>query len=268
MSLRPLVHREVPQEWQRQLAEISPPTTRFTWLRLRWEPGRPWEAPVERYMIDQMMPARMMTSEYHAGILEQLQRGLPPQGYYDEVLGRYVEEEHCLITTRAWHLYRETKCWASAFWVIQGSTGGHKYDFTPGEKKCLRLLGLSDEAPSPGDLPYAPFDERVIAKLEEHDMLKGLDTGLATSKRLLHGAQSSRVEAQEKALRERLVAFLKSQIDDVAADYDTSLSALDMPRRIISREENLAMERASEIAEQNYIEHGRTNGGASLILLP
>jgi hypothetical protein len=265
MSLRTLLHRDVPRDWETRLAELSPPTNRFTWLRLRWEPGVAWEEPVERFIIDQMMPARMMTSEFHKGILEQLERSTPPQGYYDQVLGRYVHEDHCLITTRAWELFRLTNCWATSFWVIQGSHGGHQWEFTAAEKKLLRFMGLPDEAPAPGDLPYAPFDERVVEKLIERDTLRELDAGLSRSRAVLAGAQSRRQERQERDVRERIAKLLRDQMADVGAEMDSALEAMGTARRIISREENIALEAASEQAEENYLTHGRTNGGLPII---
>jgi hypothetical protein len=258
--------REVPREWEQQLAEISPPTNRFTYLKLIWEQGYPWEV-CERYFVYQMMPARMMTSPFHAGILEQLERALPPQGYYDHTLGQYVEEANCLITTRAWKLYRETGCWGKPYWVIQGDKGGHKRWFTQVEKKFLRLVGLPDEPPEPGELPYAPFDDRVLAKLREHDVLQGDQSNLRRSQSLTHGFQSARTELLERELRQKLTAWLKDQAREIGPEYDDGLAAIDAPRQLIGREEQIAEERAAEIAEENYIETGQTNGGKPLTLL-
>jgi hypothetical protein len=61
--------RLVPPEWERQLAELSPPTNRFSWLKLVWEPGRP-DAVIERFIVYQMVPAHAVQTE----ILDQLQR--------------------------------------------------------------------------------------------------------------------------------------------------------------------------------------------------
>lgn len=258
--------REVPPEWEAQLAVISPPTNRFSYLKLVWEQGYPWEI-CERYMIYQMLPARVMTSPFHQGILEQLQRSDPPQGYYDKIKGEYVEEENCLITTRAWHLYRETKCWGKPYWVIQGDKGGHKRWFTQVERKFLRLAGLPDSPPEPGELPYAPFDERVLRQIEEHDLLQGMQSGLRHARAITEGTYSARVEAQEKELRLKLVGWLKGQVDDAAPDAHAGLVGLDGGRRPASVKEQVAAEEAAETAEENYVETGRTNGGKRLILL-
>lgn len=271
VRLRKIVHRDVPKEWSDRLAELSPPTNKFSWLKLIWEPGYPWEI-VERYMIYQMVPRHGIP----LGFLEQLEHALPPSqmgNYYDKHMewvdergvsrrGQFVRNPDCIITERAWHLYRETRCWGRPFWVIQGNEGGHKRWFSPNEKKFLKMAGLPIDSPPPGDLPYADFDERVMKRLEEWDLLRGQHGTLRRSKTLLHGAYSSRYEADERRFREAFVKWLADQVTELDPEGITkSLMKMDSPRVDM---DDAKLQRMQEQAEQNFIEHGRTHGGLQL----
>jgi hypothetical protein len=276
-ALRKLHQREVPVSWEKRLAEISPRTNRFTWLKLVWEPGFPWEEPVERYMLMQMTPAHAV-DQY---VLEQLEHPLPPSemgNYWDphmkwvddadgsERIGLFVRNPDCLITEQAYWLYRETGAWAKRYWVIQGDKGGHKYRFTQVEQRLLRFMNLPTDPPVPGTLPYAPFDERVIAQMELLDMLKGLHGGLKRQRALLAGAMGTRRDADERKLREMVMVHLKEQAEQVGDDVHKALLKLDAPRRQRGSEQR-DLEAASEIAEENFLETGRTNGGKKIHLL-
>lgn len=273
-TLRKLHFREVPKEWEDRLAEHSPPTNRFSWLKLVWEPGYPWEAPVERYMLMQMIPAHAVEPY----VLEQLEDPHPPSmhgNYYDahltwtdetgaERIGKFVNNPDCLITEQAWRLFRETRCWGKRYWVMQGEKGGHKYRFTKVEQQMLRLLKLPTEPPEPGTLPYAPFDDRVLAQLEKLDMLKGVHGGLRRQKAILAGAHSERYEESERALRAAVMGMLKEQVEQIAGDVHQALMKLDAPRTR-DGDAQRDMEEQSEIAEDNWIRTGQTNAGLSLL---
>lgn len=260
-ALRNPVMKEVPKEWESRLAEFSPQTNRFTWLKIIWEQGYEWE-PVERWLLYSMVPRHGIPE----GFLEQLEHPLPPSqmgNYYDKIKGEFVRNPDCVITERAYWLYRETKCWGRPFWVIQGDEGGHKRWFSPVEKKFLKLAGLPPEPPAPGDLPYAEFDDRVMKRLQEWDLMKGIHSGLRRKKSLLHGLYSSRVEADERAFREQLVKWLAEQVTALDGEKITkALMRLDAPR---SKDDPKEMERMQETAEQNFIETGNTYGGMKLL---
>lgn len=274
---------DVPAEWERQLAELSPRSDRFVWLKLIWEQGYPWEI-IERYMIYEMIPERVMlaggrngkASLLHANVLEQLRHPLPPSqmgNYFDVHLnngeGEFVLNPDCLITERAWHLYRATGCWGRPYWVIQGEKGGHKRWFSDVESKLLRAKGLPPRPPEPSELPYAPFDERVRAQLVKHDVLKGRHDGLARQRTLLHGAHSARHAAEARAVREELVKWLTEQVSEFAPEAHRALKALDMgPRRgPVEDVDTRTLDRRAEQAVQNYLETGKSHGGANPLRL-
>jgi hypothetical protein len=220
-----------------------------------------------------MTPARMMVGGMKPFILEQLENPRPPSEmgnyfdqYYNNGEGRFVRNPDCLITERAWHLFRETGAWGRPFWVIQGTTGGHKRWFSPVEKKLLRLRGLPTEPAEPGDLPYADFDERVVEQIMKHDLLQGRHAGLKRSKALLHGGYSSRQADEEKQVRTELIAWLEEQVKEFVPDVHKALMKLDAPR-VRGGADQKEMERASEQAVENFIQTGKSHGGASPLKL-
>ena len=247
--------KDVPLAWEKRLAEFSPPTDRFSWLKLIWESGHPWEGAVDRWFIYQMIPAKAVDE----AIIEQLEMPPPSEmgNYYDATLGEFVRNPDCMITERAWHLWRETKCWGRPFWVIQGTKGGHKRWFSTLESKFLKLAGLPADPPIPGDLPYAPFDDRVMAQLEAYDLMRGVHGSLKRNKHLGNAQNAIRQERQEKEFREELVRWLACQVEEIAPDVTKGLMGMDAPRRDLDVKK---MHRMQEEAEQSFIETGRTNG--------
>jgi hypothetical protein len=263
-TLKRPARRDVPRDWEAELAELSPPTSKFTYLKLLWEPGYPWE-PVERFLLYQLVPRRALTSEFQQAIVEQLEHPLPPSkmgNYYDAVLGTFVRNPDCLITERAYWLYRETGCWGRPYWVIQGDKGGHKRWFSEVEKKFLRLANLPSDPPAPGDLPYAPWDERVKAALATHDLMAGRQSDLRFRRAKLQGVYNARYEEDEEEFRRQLVDWLKTQVDAMDPERVTkSLMVLDAPR---SKQDPRIIEERAAIAEHNFIKTGRTHGGLVL----
>ena len=263
-TLHRLTQRIVPPEWERELADISPPTNRFKWLKLIWEPGYAWE-PVERYIIYEMTPAHAMDAGLLVEILEQLKDPHPPSAhgnYYDTQYdngpgrekGKFIMNPDCLITERAWHLYRETGCWGKPYWVIQGIHGGHKRWFTTVEQKLLKMAGLPPEPPAPGDLPYAEWDDRVKAQLQKLDMYKDLHGRLKRRAALAHGSmQQEREEEEQKAFRSQLLEFLKEQVADIAPDVHKGLVGIDAAR---SKADPKLLEARLEQAEEDFVQHG------------
>lgn len=247
------VMRTVPRDWQTQLAELWPRSEQTSWPRLRWEPGYPWE-PVERWIIDEMIPADAVIPD----VLEQLQRATPPQGHWDAALDEYIRQDDSIITTTAWKLFRETGCWARPFWVIQGKHGGHKRWFSESEKKLLRYAGLPSDPPAPGDLPYAPFDTRVLKQLAQHDLLRDLNGKVRAhlgKKKILTLAGYRRQEDENaRDFRKMLLGWLSSQLPEQGAELTRAMQTLDAPRRDLDVK---LLEEASEQAEQTFVETGR-----------
>jgi hypothetical protein len=146
--------------------------------------------------------------------------------------------------------------------VIQGDEGGHKRWFSPVEKKFLKLAGLPPEPPAPGDLPYAEFDDRTMKRLQEWDLMKGQHSGLRRRRSLLQGLYSSRQEEEEQKFRIALVKWLAEQVTQLDGEkISKALMRLDAPR---SKDDPKVMEERLEVAEENFVLYGRTNGGLRL----
>jgi hypothetical protein len=219
--------RPVPRAWQEQLDQLTPEREMAPWLLLAWLSGDPWEtstlpdgsthAGVQRWCIYEMVPLRVWV-----GIIqEQRRRGLKDDeileaqilaalngpnprdlGYYDTVLKRFITEAE--VTRQEWELFREHKAVPKLFWIIQGEHGGHRRHFTPLEQRYLQLAGLPAEAPSPGDLPYAPFDNRVFEMVRRRDRLQRQQSWV--------GASEDEYEAGMKDFRRQLVQWLEDQM--------------------------------------------------------
>lgn len=247
------VVRTVPRDWETQLAELSPRSEQTSWLKLIWEEGYPWE-PVERWIIYEMMPAHTVDRE----ILDQLERERPPQGYYDAALEEYVPEDGWLITTRAWKLFQQYRCWGRPFWVIQGTKGGNKRWFNATEKKLLQHVGLPSDPPAPGDLPYAPFDNRVVEQLVKLDLLRDVNgqvrAHLGKKKILTLAGFRRQEEDNARDFRLMLLGWLTEQMGEQGEDLTRAMQALDAPRRDIDVKQ---LEAAQDASEQTFIETGR-----------
>jgi hypothetical protein len=144
-------------------------------------------------------------------------------GYFDKILGRFVYRAECLppnITQRQWLLWRSEKAFAEPIWIVQGENGGHKRRFSELEGVILRKAGLPREAPDPGDLPFAPFDDRILDKLTRMGELQAHfdalmkwaelrpDEERVAYKKSL--TQAARIEAE-------ILDWLEPQIEDIAA---------------------------------------------------
>lgn len=263
-KLKRLFKRVVPESWERELNDISPSQNRFVWLKLIYEEGHPWE-PVERYMLYQMTPERLMVAGLMPDILEQLKDPDPPSAhgnYYDTVKEEFVRDPNCLITERAWHLYRETGCWGRPYWVIQGERGGHKRWFTRAEQQLLRFAKLPTEPPAPGDLPYAEWDERVKEKLLQLDVLRGEHGERRRTAALAKG--HSALEEKEKELqlelRQKLLGFLKEQVTEIGDEATKALLKVDAGRVRRDRFEQARIEEGMEKTEDNFLTTGSRSG--------
>jgi hypothetical protein len=156
-------------KWQQELDKIAPPNGKTTTLKLVWVPGEEW-APVGRFVIYQLSPKGVIPFFVNEADL----KGPDPRtfGHYDRILGYFVQTRKDLTIDRTqWLLYRETGCYGSPYWVVQGTNGGHLRRFTPTQAALSKLEGGWTEPPAPGDLPFALPDNRTWKALREMDDL-------------------------------------------------------------------------------------------------
>ncbi len=159
--------QEPPQEWQAALLRVVPRRPQARWFKLVWEPGEEWE-PIQRWVVWQMTPedvTRGMIVADDPRVMGLTDPHPRIDVRFDPEMGCYRKPDGTLAKTDklTWELYHATGCWGHRFWVIQGEHGGHRYNLSRVEKQILTLgsNGKIRDVPLMGDLPYAPYDERV-----------------------------------------------------------------------------------------------------------
>ena len=169
--------REPDPEWGRLLEAYAPANDRVSWLALAWKPGSR-EIPCQRWVIYEMLPLRLCHPELREALdgpdPDSTGAWLPDQRL--PAGRRFVTDS--LVSHDQWVVYRrypEHPAYPLLLWVIQGAEGGHRWLLSPQEEKLLKMMGRPSELPAPGELPYAPFDNRVLEMLSARDRLKKLD---------------------------------------------------------------------------------------------
>jgi hypothetical protein len=169
-------------EWQAELDRVVPPAPKRNRLLLRWEPGEPWQ-PIGRWMI------WLCLDPQHVEIEPWIR--WPLNGPNPRSTGHYCGDGFCLcdmkrnrwvggatkmIDAATWRLFRETGLYGVRWWTIQGNKGGHRFQWSKDEAACLlsQMRGGPGQTPAPGDLPYAPFDARVLRGIERERKIKSL----------------------------------------------------------------------------------------------
>lgn len=205
--------RPCPPEWQRALQEVCPRYEGVSWWRIVWEPGEDVQPDlaVQRWVIWQMRTReetqRLILRDYPGctGLREEHPR---KDARWDATLRCFVKADGRLAKTDklTWELYHETGCYGARFWVIQGDRGGHRFHLSHIEKQVLKFGsgGKLKDVPRMGDLPYAPFDSRVLpyfAHIEAVAVARKIYKYGST-----HAAQLDRDERDEME-RARLMLF-------------------------------------------------------------
>ncbi len=217
-------NRDPPQEWVDTLHRFAPASKTEPWLKLVWFPGEDYE-PVQRWCIYEMFPLdgplRDWAPQHVLEALEGPNPRNPDQGRWisspDDGGKRWVS--FSCISLLQWNLYRETNCLPVLFWIVQGKYGGHKWVLSPSEQKLLKLktdLSVSD-TPCPGDLPYAPFDGRVMKMLYELNALHTKDQQIMLRKKRKNKALAGLIvrkqrSNQEQEARQQLSNWLEIQV--------------------------------------------------------
>lgn len=180
------VHQREPRpEWQQALDDLYEPGEALSKLVIAWEPGDPW-APVQRWVVWHALPRPIV----RADVLAELEGPDPRSeghycGYTEEGVSaclcprkrqQWVGGTAVLIDRRQWELYRmdgPTKGhWCRRYWIVQGTTGGHRWKFSSLESKQAKARGLPAQTPVPGDLPYAEPDRRTYDLLGERNLMR------------------------------------------------------------------------------------------------
>lgn len=202
-------HRECPREWRDALARVCPPYDGATTFDIVWEPGEEWE-PIQRWMIVQELPVAMTRKL----ILEDspLVMGLTDphpreDAHWDDTTKCFRKSDGRLAKTDkfTWEHYQRTGKKATRFWVVQGETGGHRYNLSALERKVLAAgtQGKILDVPLAGDQPYAPVDGRVLRHFEKIE-------AAATARKIYKYAEQNwaRLDREERDEAEFARAYL------------------------------------------------------------
>ena len=210
--------RPVPEAWRCELARLAPKVERAGHLALFWESGTPAE-PVQRFVIYEAIPLAYVPDWKRQAFFAQ-----PPCRCAVEPVAMQQCSRCKGVQSpgrqRILDYLLKTECLALPFWIVQGSSGGHKHRFSQVEKNWQVLMGQPEEAPAPGSLPYAPFDRRVVEQLRRYDRARLAYASLAT-------ALEGETEAAELAFRAALADYVDRSVeaafDDLAITRKSAL---------------------------------------------
>jgi len=203
--------RDVPPAWQARLDQIFPPNDRISWLKLVWVAAdevlvrRPNGFDEVKVDAVQRWVVFQMTRQVPSSVRSFLE-GPPP----------HPKRNQIPVMREQWDLYRDFKCYAQPYWIVQGERGGHKRRFTKHEQKLLKAQRLPTEPPEAGSKDprwgYAPFDERVMNKLIAFDHVQFWNRAIEYDER---GADQLEAEERQAAqdCRGWLLTWLESQVD-------------------------------------------------------
>lgn len=199
------------RDWQRELDAHTYQGPRISQLVIRWEPGDPWQ-PIGRYLIWQCVDPMYVTIE--PWIRKALHGPSPrSKGHYcapgwcfcEIKANRWTGGATKLIDTATWRLYRDTSLYGQRWWTIQGEHGGHRFQWASDElaATAAQVKGKPTQTPAPGDIPFAPFDQRVIrAVLAERRVSALVDAlkSIGATKASMDREDQEATEAKAKAI--------------------------------------------------------------------
>ncbi len=257
--------REPPEDWVTELARLSPRSEAHGFLMLVWEPGDPW-IPVQRWVLYECVTPEWANEEMLAEL-----RGPNPRSEGHMCSVRVPKQFQCLcrhkweswrggpcyaITLTQWKLFRRTGLVGRPFWVIQGDVGGHKRFFTRQEAVYQGDAGKPTEPPAPGDLPYAPFDGRVVQKIMRFNRLQQVAGDLRLYRKAMGPEHAKYLEDQDRELRRQIVDWLDV---DFAEEEDQYLRAVanDDVTDLMPRS-NFDIDAVADDVVEGFIETGNT----------
>lgn len=235
--------------WQEELDRIAPPNGKLSWLWLYFDEGYAWEK-VGRWMIGQVIPAQSI-----APTIRELLEGPNPADH-----GHFEQDEYGHprwvthlpgITRRQWQFYKDTGNYLRPYWVVQGSRGGHRVQFSFTERRIIEMNGGDPNPPAPGELPYAVPDRRTFAEIAKRDLMRNYAYAIDFMEN-----SEQRMEADERRgyeeMRRQLWSMMSSQVEGYANELAFHLRGHldDAPTSEMQYDKKL------ESLEHSFIEQG------------
>lgn len=227
----PPVSQRTIAEWQRALDRVFEPQDRISRLVIRWEPGDSWQ-PIQRFIIWQCVDPSIVETP------PMVRRGF--RGPHPRSMGHYCAPGYCFcgldpkkqhtfawrgkantpFDRATWELWRDTKLFGLRWWTIQGHRGGHRFvlDSQEYEAKILQMRYGLNQTPDPGELPYAPFDERVLNKIAQHDKVRSWTKAIDFAARNVDTLDRESLDDAIRA-REQLSAWLDWGIEEAVDEH-------------------------------------------------
>lgn len=220
----PPVSRETIARWQAALDELFPPCDRLSRLLIRWEPGDAWQ-PIQRFIIWQAEDVSQLAIP---PLIKAALNGPHPRStghYCSSGIDPHTNAPWCMCAIKrngwkgganpfldraTWELYRETGYFGRRWWTIQGEKGGHRFLWGPNEyeSKLSQMAGGPAQTPAPGDLGFAPFDQRVLERLAPLDKVRAWSMMLDYADR-----NADQLDAEEDAEALAIRAALWKHVD-------------------------------------------------------
>jgi hypothetical protein len=219
--------REPEGNWLKRLRAISPPSDEVPYLHLHWLAGWP-HAPIQRWVLYEVVPRAMV----HPDLLAELDGPNPrevgrwvPDSRVPQHLGGKSWCSDSLVSYDQWVIGHATHGYPVLYWLIQGDRGGYRWQFSTQERRRLRMMGLPDEPPAPGDEPFLAPNEETWRLIAERDRLKHIEADWRARYRTKDSAiavvSQQRVEA-EAEFRASLDKWLRDQVSGALDSFSRS----------------------------------------------
>lgn len=200
-----------PEDWLRDLRELSPVTTAHSYLVPYWYRAK------ERWVLYDAVPVNLIDPDQPQapGLmgfeLLNLLTGNAPRH-------RPQYERTPFVSDVQHEMFRRWKVYARPFWILQGDRGGHQVRFSPDQVRFLTETGRSTTPPAVGALDPCPFDGRVTGQLRRVNRLYQLNGSLTELRKSASGEAADRqLEREEREIRAVALDLLEQQLGELAA---------------------------------------------------
>ena len=216
--------------WQAALdaATLTGDGSQVARLWLHWVPGDPWQS-VHRWFLFQLQPWAHVPQHIKAELVGPSPRQNAQLEYIPKVIDGKIAQRPTIrggpcryIDRTQWALHKEiertqgVRVFPRYFWVVQGTQGGHPFMVSAEEKLLRSAQGVTADVPSAGDMPYAPFDGRVLTALTRYDLWRYAH-GLGDPITATAAVQIARAVATERDAN-KMVWGMKEAVGNEIAD--------------------------------------------------